>query len=486
MKSPLTALLSMILFVILLADCERRKIHRTVSIKVKTAPGSISPVKLITHSITNLEQLILQEAAVDSTGTAIVEFPLSRPILATLQIGEEQTPVYLEPGYDLEVSFEKDSGKPFSLKGKGSHANNYLAESFLIRRRVDVPDGTFMQDLDSAAFFHQLDTLKNALENFHRNYTDTVSLPEHVVDLFEKRNSIILLEIKQNYIWNYSAGNHFKFPKGMDAMDDIPFDTTLLNHGSPEYSGIAMMNLHMKIYMPMLNNAAPEIKDSLKTRAAVVAHRRIHESEFDPGLKEWLRAMNIDYWLSMNGISPETDSLYNEFARQSPDWPGLALLTKRYDKWLTLSPGKPAPDFSGYTFDGRKVSLSDLRGKIVYVDIWATWCGPCVGELPHLKALKGKFEGDEEVSFVLFSVDKDREAWKKKVVKDMKGLGNYNIVDTSKSGPSPIMQAYMVRGIPQYLLIDQSGNIVNVNAPRPSEGNVTVEAIRKLLKRTPT
>ena len=65
-------------------------------------------------------------------------------------------------------------------------------------------------------------------------------------------------------------------------------------------------------------------------------------------------------------------------------------LQKKLEQAARLLPGQPAPDFKMTDVDGNEKKLSDFRGKLIYIDLWATWCGPCRGELPHLKTLEEK------------------------------------------------------------------------------------------------
>ena len=79
-----------------------------------------------------------------------------------------------------------------------------------------------------------------------------------------------------------------------------------------------------------------------------------------------------------------------------------------------LGKGKPSPKFEGYeNFKGGTTSLDDLKGKYVYVDVWATWCGPCKREIPFLKEVEKAYHG-KNIEFVSISIDKakDHEAWK--------------------------------------------------------------------------
>ena len=126
--------------------------------------------------------------------------------------------------------------------------------------------------------------------------------------------------------------------------------------------------------------------------------------------------------------------------------------------------GKPAKNFTYPDINGKEVSLSDFKGKVVVVDVWATWCGPCKGELPFLKKLEEEMHG-KDVVFIGVSLDeaKDKQKWIDFVKKeDLKG------VQLHASGWSQIARDYEIKGIPRFMLFDKKGNVVTENAPRPS------------------
>ena len=114
----------------------------------------------------------------------------------------------------------------------------------------------------------------------------------------------------------------------------------------------------------------------------------------------------------------------------------------------------------------------------MYIDVWATWCRPCLAEIPALKALHDKFKNNKNIEFVSLSIDDDREAWRKAVKdKDLKGVQ----LIADKAFESQFIQDYSISQIPTFLLIDKEGNIVNPNAPRPSDPEIEKE-LQKLLK----
>ena len=123
-----------------------------------------------------------------------------------------------------------------------------------------------------------------------------------------------------------------------------------------------------------------------------------------------------------------------------------------------LGPGNLAPDFETVSIDGTKASLSALKGKIVLLDFWATWCQPCMNELPNLKRAYERFH-PEGFTIVGVSADTDRAALNRFVAKE--GMRWPVIVaDASGLGPAdPIFRAYSVQAIPMSYLIDRTGRI---------------------------
>ena len=89
---------------------------------------------------------------------------------------------------------------------------------------------------------------------------------------------------------------------------------------------------------------------------------------------------------------------------------------KKYKSALETVSGKESVDFNYENFSGGETSLQDLSGKLIYIDVWATWCGPCLKEMPSLKKLVKEYKG-KNVEFVSISIDhkKDYEKWRKMV-----------------------------------------------------------------------
>lgn len=147
------------------------------------------------------------------------------------------------------------------------------------------------------------------------------------------------------------------------------------------------------------------------------------------------------------------------------------IVRNAYKKANGLEAGAPAPNFTLTSIDGEQVSLKDFRGKVVYVDFWATWCVPCTYEILQSKELKKKFQG-REVVFLYISLDTNIDNWRDFIQKhELKGVHLYaqNLYE------SDVATEYGVRGLPSFFLIDKDGRLARVPAKRSSEAGVVSE-----------
>lgn len=122
-----------------------------------------------------------------------------------------------------------------------------------------------------------------------------------------------------------------------------------------------------------------------------------------------------------------------------------------------LGAGKLAPDFEEMKIDGTMMKLSDLRGSVVLLDFWASWCGPCRKENPTVVKAYKKY-AEEGFTVMSVSLDKSKPAWEAAIAKD--GLVWPNHVSDLKQWSSRVAKLYSVKGIPFTVLIDREGKII--------------------------
>ena len=157
----------------------------------------------------------------------------------------------------------------------------------------------------------------------------------------------------------------------------------------------------------------------------------------------------------MDGISSGSeafvDARWQSFAESNPFPEYTEALQAEMNKLSTLQPGQPAPDFTLHDPDGQSVSLSQFTGKVVLLDFWASWCGPCIADLGTLRKIKEQVAA-QPVVFLNISLDANEAAWKQAIAKhEIKGVHVRS---------EQVAQAYNVSGIPRYYLVDPQGLIV--------------------------
>lgn len=142
------------------------------------------------------------------------------------------------------------------------------------------------------------------------------------------------------------------------------------------------------------------------------------------------------------------------------------LIADKEQELLLTQIGQPAPAFTLKSNKGTLHSLSDFKGKVVYIDLWASWCIPCRQETPNLKQLYEAYKDDERIEFISIAVSDGEREWRKALEEDQPlWLQLYD--DEGK-----VNQAYVANSIPKFIVIDKKGNIVNFSAPGPSSGKV--------------
>ena len=175
---------------------------------------------------------------------------------------------------------------------------------------------------------------------------------------------------------------------------------------------------------------------------------------------------NINFGGGIDDAGPMIDAFKSSVTNKYM----LTKVDEYIEPWINLKSGLDAPDFVAKKRDDVEVPLSSLKGKKVYIDVWATWCGPCIREIPALKELEAELH-EESIEFVSISIDqmKDKEKWLEFIdEKELSGLQLF----ADGAWQSDITTAYNIKGIPRFLLIDEAGKIISANAPRPSDPSI--------------
>ena len=135
--------------------------------------------------------------------------------------------------------------------------------------------------------------------------------------------------------------------------------------------------------------------------------------------------------------------------------------------------GDSMPAFTLHSTVNGTVNSEDLKEKVVLINIFATWCGPCQREIPHLQKLEEKYHG-KDIYFVSISCDNNKKAWENRVRAGLKGIQLHFV------NGDTFMNDYMIKGIPRFILLDKEGKIISVDMSRPSDPK-TIAKLDELL-----
>jgi thiol-disulfide isomerase/thioredoxin len=175
------------------------------------------------------------------------------------------------------------------------------------------------------------------------------------------------------------------------------------------------------------------------------------------GLMEQMESEDPKPYLDLYLADSHTDSLQQKVK---------AAYKASVQKNGALYPGKPAPDFQFTDTKGRTLSLANLKGKVLLIDIWGTWCVPCIQEMPYLDSLQQRYQANPEVHIMSVACDKKADRWKNFLAKHPTSWHQYLI---TPQGDKVLDNVYHVIGIPRFIVVDRNGKLVSSDALRPSD-----------------
>lgn len=375
-------------------------------------------------------------------------------------IGQEQSNMYLKKGDELELSIDTQRfDESIVYKGNAADVNNYLAEIFLVKESFikDGPKGhEELFSKEAIEFKEEIlrqEQVKNEVLKKYKN------LDSEFIAAQKKENHYDYLSKLNEYTPNHryiTKNEEYQVPDGfLDELNDFNIDIAQDFDASNAYKRLSI-SIFYRISEEKAGKDSISFSKALMDNLATIKSENIRNSFIK----------NIAY-----EVSPENENaseLYYMLMETSEDEEFKNELTAKFEKIKQLVKGNESPVFSNYeNHQGGTTSLSDLKGKYVYIDVWATWCAPCKAEIPYLKKIEEQYH-NKNIEFVSISVDRKQQydIWKS-MVKD-KELGGIQLF-ADNSWSSQFVIDYNIEGIPRFILIDPNGKIVSASAPRPSD-----------------
>lgn len=375
---------------------------------------------------------------VGADGSFEIEFPLEKPGYYSIR----RNPLYLSPGDEMKIDIQEVPEKS-TFEGKGAEVNRYLSTRF-------YPKGGSYLDAGRYCFpdFSKTKAAIDSIVNKRERELSALKCTKEFRELEEIRIKADLLQSIYYYPM-YNGRN--MFPE---------------NCGEAQYKEI-----RNNFYLSQKELLEPNLKELARSDKyidiEVVRYVLLMYGELDlfdfkvsARLKELDEAYSCAKKLDRQ-ITPELYREVSEYAAKMKHADFRDALMFRLEKRAKLMEGRPAFDLELSDLNGNKVKLSDYKGKVLFVDFWATWCGPCKAESPYFRMLSGKYPN---IQFIAISIDEKRELWER----DVKA-GEHGRVTELLSMDTQLRNKWDVTGIPRFLLLDKDFKIIRSAAPRPSD-----------------
>jgi len=410
---------------------------------------------------------------IDPSGNFIIQTELTKPGIYRLEISNQFTYIFIVPGDRITVQGDfRNMKSATQFKGDHANENNFLVALEEVKSNLPFGGYESFYGQPEKDFILAVEERSNALVAEIQKYQKKSEPFDDVFqDMINGEISYDVAIMKLNYpsLHKYfTKSDSFKVSDTYESFlqnIDIDSDENLLIPSYPEFLSVYLS------YKTQTENIESNHSNSLNKYKAI-------DSLFQQPLvksKLYYEVMRELFSVSVN----EAFTVLDDFLIKQTNEKYKELIQSTANEWANLRKGMPAPEWSGKDRNGKVFSIRDYAGKVIYLDIWATWCGPCIQELPYLEQLHAQYQGNRDIVFVSISVDQDISVWKSFLQqKSISGIQLF--ADGSRS--LPLMSSYNIRGIPRFIIIGKDGNLVDVTAPRPSSGKMLSYILDKVIQ----
>lgn len=395
-------------------------------------------------------------AIVDDNGKFILRISISETQKIFLQTDKQRSYLFAEPGKQYNVFVPLPD-------------SNYF-----VNPNMNTEVGLIFLNKDSMELNNLIIDFNKKVNDFWLKYYTlfVVGKGRTRLDSFSKATTAHYAAVKNEYFKkhiHYSlASLNYGVSTGKKNLDEVYFVNKPVLYYNYEY--MYMFNTYYKQY---IQKAAYDKKGTALIEA--IARKPSYEEVmeqlliYNPMLKsDSLRELVLlkglpDFYYMPDFNRDNVIVILEQLKQKTKSEEHKKIASNILSSFKKLEPGKPAPDFTLKDKNGKEVSLSDFKGKYVYLDFWATWCGPCLQEMKVVPELHKAY--GNKIVFISISIDDDIEKMKTFLEKNPK----YEWIFLY-TGKSKLKDEYEIRTVPSYFLIGPDGNFVESPAERPSAG----------------
>lgn len=371
--------------------------------------------------------------------------------------------LFLKPSYNLKATIvTNDEDFSIAFEGIGSEENNYLQEkeknNITIKKAINYK---YYMSLNEKDFLNLSDSINIEKTNFFNSYTKLDNEFKYYESFSLKFENSQFVDSYSRWKGEFIGDKNFRVSKDFPnpfLNYDISNDSLLIH---PSYLGsifLTLNNKHKIIYrfqeinLEYLQNIDRDINSQIIKDELVY--------KFVKAGIEQTKDLDIVYTKFMSIVK-------NEKYRDE--------IKNKYINLKKMSKGIVSPLFELYDINNRLVTLESLKGKLVYIDIWGTWCLPCKKEIPSLKIIEKEFR-DKDIYFVSICIRDKKEKFET-FVKENELLG---IQLFAPNIDISFFKEYQLKTVPRFILIDKEGKIIDANAYKPSDPKLKEQILEYL------
>ena len=395
------------------------------------------------------------EVPLDEKGGLAVELPFTEAQMASVELDDEVT-LFLEPGDQLHIDADLlDLPQSLRFSGQGAANNQFLAtlrSRFPDYLRIDY------KDLEVDAFRKTIDQRRLELESFLDEGCSQYQLTPDFITYYRAKITYEWAEQLVSYRIGYYMQNGRERPVLPADYYDVLDQVELVDEvaiGISHYQNFLEYNFD-RLEDEAYERAQREQLSEEQGQDLLETYTRYNQA------KRLLHGKVLYFLLAGEIVSDfqwghfdQGEQRLAEFRQDNPYPEYTEVVEEVVREASKLKPGQPAPDFTLDDLQGRSVSLSDFKGQAVFLDFWASWCGPCIEDLPHLAKIKQQIQ-NQKVVFLSISLDASVEQWHQAVEA-------YTLTGVHVHAPggwqAAVAQLYQVRSIPSYFLVGPDGRM---------------------------
>lgn len=394
-----------------------------------------------------------KEVAIDAAGNFSDTLFIHSAGYYFFRVGKSFTSIFLKNGYNLTITTDADEFyKSFQFKGNGADVNDFT------RARVNLK-GKMVGDVKDFFVTPVPDFIKKV-----GNIRDSLQLLLDQSGLSTADKKIQQTIIRYDHLLTYN--NYRKFYQFHTKTEPVLPDDYLKPVKTMDMDNEEAFQYSNEYRLLIIENYLYAQKELLKQDSTFSMINYV-ENQINRLKSEKIKNQLVSMlFRSVSAANKNLEEDYKKIMGLLTDEYLQNDLVKRYGVAKSTGEGMVSADFNYENYNGGKTSLADFKGKYVYVEVWATWCGPCIREMPELKNLIAEYK-DKNIVFVSISVDEkmNYDKWKK-IIADKK-VGGIQLL-SDKQLDADFMKFYGVSLLPRSILLGPDGKLISAAAPRPS------------------